>query len=58
LKQINEEEYDATLQKLAAEKYTALEKERRPARKKKTADYLQQKGYELSLINKVIDSIS
>jgi regulatory protein len=58
LQQINEKEYAVTLQKLAAEKYTTLEKERWPARKKKTADYLQQKGYELSLINKVIDSIS
>ena len=58
LKQINEEEYAATLQKLAAEKYTALKKEQWLARKKKTAGYLQQKGYELNLINEIIDSIN
>ena len=58
LDQINEEQYRATLQKLATEKYTALRTEQWLARKKKMTDYLRQKGYELSLINGVIDSIS
>ena len=58
LDQINEEEYMATLQKLAAKKYAALKTEQWLARKKKMADYLQQKGYELNLINGVIDAIS
>ena len=58
LKQINEEDYMATLQKLAAEKYTTLKREQWLVRKKKTVDYLLQKGYELNLINSVIDSIN
>jgi regulatory protein len=58
LGQIDEEQYMATLKKLAAEKYAALKSEQWLARKKKMADYLQQKGYELNLINGVIDAIS
>src|SRR5258705_7330742 len=47
LKQIDEEEYRVTLEKLATEKYATLKREQWLVRKKKTADYLQQKGYEL-----------
>jgi len=58
LAQIEEGEYLVTLQKLAAEKYAALKREQWLVRKKKTIGYLQQKGYELNLVNEVIDSIS
>lgn len=51
LKQIDEDEYLETLNKLAAEKYAALKQEQYLVRKKKTIDYLLQKGFELPLIN-------
>ena len=58
LKQIDEQEYMKSLNKLATEKYNSLKREQWLARKKKTVDYLLQKGYELNLINNVIDSIN
>jgi len=58
LKQIDEGEYMTTLQKLATGKYAALKREQGLTRKRKTIDYLQQKGYELHLINQVMESIS
>jgi regulatory protein len=54
LKAIDEAAYDATLKKLAEHKYASLEGEHYLVRKKKTQDYLLQKGYELDLINKVL----
>lgn len=50
LKQIDEEEYIGVLNKLAAEKYAALKTEQYLVRKKKTTDYLVQKGFEHALI--------
>lgn len=50
LKQINEEEYVSVLRKLADEKYALLKDEQHLVRKKKTMDYLLQKGYEPQLI--------
>jgi len=58
LKQIDEREYIETLNKLAAERYTSLKREQWLVRKKKTADYLLQKGYELNVINEAIASVS
>jgi len=58
LQQIAEEEYIKSLHHLAEEKYASLKGEQWLVRKKKTIDYLQQKGYELNLINQVMDSIS
>lgn len=55
LKQINEEEYLATLKKLADEKYNALKGEQYLVRRKKTTDYLMQKGFEPGLIQKVLN---
>ena len=46
LKQIKEEEYLAVLKKLADEKYASLKHEQYLIRKKKTMDYLVQKGFE------------
>ena len=55
LKEINEDEYLVTLKKLADEKYSTLKNEQYLVRKKKTADYLMQKGYEPGLIQKALN---
>ena len=55
LKQINEEEYLSVLKELADKKYTSLKNEQYPVRKKKTMDYLLQKGYEFPLISQQIN---
>jgi len=54
LKQINEDDYFAVLKKLADEKYASLTSEQYLIRKKKTMDYLMQKGFEIELIKKVV----
>jgi len=51
LKQIGEEEYLETLNKLAEAKYTALKGVQYLIRKKKTMDQLDQKGFEPILIS-------
>jgi regulatory protein len=58
LKQINEEEYLKTLKNLAEGKYASLKREQWLIRKKKTTDYLLQKGYEHDLISNVIAAIT
>ena len=58
LKQIDREEYNATLQKLATQKYSSLKDEQYLIRKKKTTDYLMQKGYEPELIKQAIASLA
>jgi regulatory protein len=58
LEQIDEEEYRAGLKKLAEEKYTALKNQQYFIRKKKTMDYLIQKGYEPESINTVVTMFS
>ena len=58
LKQIDEEEYKKVLMQLAKTKYASLEKEQWLVRKKKTTDYLLQKGYEHDLISNVISAIT
>ena len=50
LKEINEEDYINTLYTLADKKYKELKGEQYLVRKKKTMDYLIQKGYENNLI--------
>ena len=55
LKQIEEEEYLKVLGKLAKEKYASLKNDQHLIRKKKTIDYLQQKGYEYELIIRSIE---
>lgn len=54
LKQIDEEEYRSTLHKLAEERYASLKGEQYLIRKKKTMDYLLQKGYEMELVRSII----
>lgn len=58
LKEIDEAHYLATLEMLAQKKYAALYNEQYLVRKKKTLDYLLQKGFESSLINEVLNRIT
>jgi regulatory protein len=57
VKNIDESEYLQTIKKLAEEKYAALKREQYLVRRKKTQDYLLQKGYESDLVNKTIADI-
>ncbi len=56
MKEIDEEVYHKTLRDLAAKKYNALKGEQYLVRKKKTMDYLLQKGYEPDLVTGVVNS--
>jgi regulatory protein len=56
LNQIKEEEYSAVLKKLADEKYSLLKDEQYLIRKKKTMNYLMQRGFEPGLVKDFIDS--
>ena len=55
LKQINAEEYLSVLKKLAGEKYASLKNEQYLVRKKKTIDYLMQRGFEGELVREAIE---
>jgi regulatory protein len=57
MKEIDEEVYKKTLRDLAEKKYETLKGEQYLVRKKKTMDYLMQKGYEPELITAVLNSI-
>lgn len=55
MKQIDEDDYTATLQKLAADKWSTLKSEKNIFIKmRKCSDYLLQKGYEHELIKEAI----
>ena len=54
LKQINEKEYVAVLKKLAEDKFASLKNEQPLMRKKKTMDYLLQKGFEGEMVRGVV----
>lgn len=54
LQQIKESEYAAMLKKLAKEKYVSFKNEQHLIRKKKTIDYLLQKGFEMELVRGVV----
>jgi regulatory protein len=54
LQQIKENEYSTMLKKLAKEKYVSLKNEQHLIRKKKTMDYLLQKGFEMELVRGVV----
>ena len=56
LKQINEKDYIKTLNKLAEKRYAALKDEQWMIRKKKTIDYLLQKGYESELATNIVNN--
>lgn len=54
MKEIDEEAYLKKLKELAKEKYEALKDEQYLVRKRKTMDYLLQKGYEPDLVGGVL----
>ena len=57
LNAISEDDYQKTLQELAEKKLELLKGEPHLERRKKTMDYLLQKGFEHELINKVVSSL-
>ena len=57
IKQIDETNYIEVLKKLAMEKYSSLKNEQYLVRKKKTMDYLMQKGYEIELIRTFLETM-
>ena len=57
MEQINKKEYLATLSKLAKGRYASLKHEQYLVRKKKTIDYLIQKGYEVDLIRDALSNL-
>jgi regulatory protein len=55
MKQIPEEEYLQVLKELATEKYAALKSDQYIVRRKKTMDYLLQKGFESELVRQALE---
>jgi regulatory protein len=58
LNQIDEETYLQTLSRLAEKKYAELKGEQYLVRKKKTMDYLLQKGFEPELITRELNRLT
>lgn len=58
MKEIDDEDYKKTLQALAEKKYASLKGEQYLIRKKKTIDYLLQKGFENDLVMKAMHIIA
>ena len=56
MKEIDEEIYVQKLQQLAEKKYESLKGEQYLVRKKKTMDYLMQKGYESNLVHRFVNN--
>lgn len=54
IKSIDDDAYEKTLYHLAEKKYASLKGEQYLVRRKKTTDYLLQKGFEPDLINKAL----
>lgn len=57
MKEIDEEAYLKTLNKLASKKYLSLKSDQHLVRKKKTFDYLLGRGFEPQLINTALEEI-
>ena len=58
MKEIDEEEYLKNLKELVEEKYNSLKEEQYLVRKKKTVDYMLQKGYEFDLVTKAVNELT
>lgn len=58
MKEIDDEEYKKNLKELAQAKYESLRDEQYLVRKKKTIDYMLQKGYELDLVTRAINELT
>lgn len=57
MKEIDEEQYQKTLHHLAKKKYAELKDDQYLVRKKKTMDYLMQKGFEPNLVTQAVQSV-
>ena len=57
MKEIDDEAYKQNLKELAEEKYESLKDEQYLVRKKKTIDYMLQKGYEFDLVTKAVNEL-
>jgi len=51
-------EYLKNLKELVEEKYNSLKEEQYLVRKKKTVDYMLQKGYEFDLVTKAVNELT
>ena len=58
MKEIDEESYQQTLLELAEKKYELLKTEQYLARKKKTMDFLLQRGFEQDLVIRVLNQVT
>jgi regulatory protein len=58
MKEIDEAEYAKNLNELVAERYESLKDEQYLVRKKKTIDFLIQKGYEYELVSRAVNQLS
>jgi regulatory protein len=58
LKEIDEEDYQKTLREVATKKWESLKGEDHLSRKKKTTDYLMQKGFEFELVKAVVNGFA
>lgn len=58
LQEIDVEDYQKALNEAAEKKYTSLKGEQATVRKKKTMDYLLQKGYESELISEAMKQLT
>jgi regulatory protein len=58
MREIGEEDYEKTLLQLAEKKYELLKSEQYLVRKKKTMDYLMQKGFEPPMISNIMEKIT
>jgi len=58
MKQIKDKEYLDVLKNLVEEKYKSLKNEQWLVRRKKTMDYLLQKGFEMELISRAVEQIN
>ena len=58
MKEIDEEEYLKNMKELVEEKYGSIKDEQHLVRKKKTIDYLLQKGYEFDLVTKAVNELT
>lgn len=56
--EIDEEAYQKTLRSLAEKKYESLKGEQYLVRKKKTMDYLLQKGFEPNLVTAAVNALA
>ncbi|MGZ5285717.1 MAG: regulatory protein RecX [Flavisolibacter sp.] len=57
MREIGDEDYEKTLSGLAEKKYALLKGEQYLVRKKKTMDYLLQKGYEHEMVTSVLKKL-